>query len=230
MLQALADDGRRREALQLSALQRRRHEVPISGRRDIVDGEDHARLDVRGHIVGGRGVHAGEVATAQLPEDVEIADVRVGSGDGVEDADELGLARLSGFDDFVDDRGVLVVKDLSGSAALDQVVVVRARDGDDVDSSGRGDLSRHGADGRRSTVHDEGLARRRCRGLESGIGKTEGGSGDARHARGRLLDGQNTSGRLDGKGHDDAVGEGDVIRKDSRLVGRDDRVQSVSAV
>ena len=165
VLQALSDNGRRREALQLSALQRGRHEVPVGGRRDIVDGEDHARLDIRGHIVGGRRVHAGEVATAQLPEDVEIAGVRVGSGDGVEDADECRVARLGGFDDFFDDGGVLVVKDLSGSAALDQIVVVRARDGDDVDSSGRGDLSRHGADGRRSAVDDEGLACRRCRGL-----------------------------------------------------------------
>ena len=230
MLQALADNGRRREALQLSALQRGRHEVPVSGRRDIVDGEDHAGLDVRGHIFGGRRVHAGEVATVQLAEDVEVAGVRVRSGDGVEDADEFGLARFDGFDDFVDDRGVLVVKDLSGSAALDQSMAVRARDGDDVDSGGRGDLSCHGADGRGSAVHDESLADRRCRGLDSGIGETEGGSRDARHARGRLLDGKHTSGRLDGKGDDDAVGEGDVIGKESRLVGGDDRVQGVSAV
>ena len=165
MLQALADNGRRREGLQLSALQRGRHEVPVSGRRDIVDGEDHAGLDIRGQIVGGRRVHAGEVATTQLLEDVEVAGVRLRNGDGVEDADEFGLARFGGFDDFVDDRGVLVVKDLSGSAALDQIVVVRTGDSDDVDPSGRGDLTRHGADGRGSAVHDEGLACRRCRGL-----------------------------------------------------------------
>ena len=110
-------------------------------------------------------MHAGEVATAQLLEDGEVAGVRLGSGDGVEDADEFGLARHGGIDDVLDDRGVLVVKDLSSSAALDQVVVVRTSDGDDVDSSGRSDLSRHGADGRGSAVHDEGLAGRRCRGL-----------------------------------------------------------------
>lgn len=110
-------------------------------------------------------MHAGEVATTQLLEDVEVAGVRLGSGDGIEDADEFGLARLGGFDEFLDARGVLVVKDLSSSTALDQIVVVRTSDGDDVDSSGRSDLSRHGADGRGSAVHDESLARRRCRGL-----------------------------------------------------------------
>lgn len=112
------------------------------------------------------------MATTQLLEDVEVAGVRLGSGDGIEDADEFRLARLGVFDYFLDNRGVLVVIELSSSTALDQIVIVRTSDGDDVDSSGR----------------------------------------------------------LDGKGHDDAVGEGDVIRKDSRLVGGHDRVQSVSAV
>ena len=175
-------------------------------------------------------MHASEVAATEPLEDVEVAGVRLGSGDGIEDADEFGLARFGGFDDFLDDRGVLVVKDVSGAAALDKIVIVRTSDSDYVNSSGRGDLSRHGADGRGSAVHDESLANRRWRGLEGGMGETEGWSGDARHARTRFLDGQCTRGRFDGKGHDDAVGERDVIGKDSRLVGVDDRVQSVSAI
>lgn len=91
-------------------------------------------------------MHAGEVATAQLLEYGEVDGIRVRSGDGVEDADEF---RLDYFDDFVDERGrgVLVVKDVSRSAALDEIVIMRAGDGDDGDSGGGGDLSRHGADG-----------------------------------------------------------------------------------
>ena len=110
-------------------------------------------------------MHAGEMATAQLLEDGEVTGVRLGSGDGVEDADEFGLARHDGVDDVLDDRGILVVKDLSSSAALDQVVVVRTSDSYDLDCCSRSNLSRHGADGRGSAIHDEGLAGRRCRGL-----------------------------------------------------------------
>lgn len=165
MLQALADDGWWREALQLSALQCGRHEVPVCARRDIADGEDHAGLDIRGHTVSRRRVHAGEVTTTQLLKDVEVPGVRLGGRDSIEDADKFGLARRDRFDDFLDNRGVLVVKDQSSPAALDQIVVVRTSDGDDVDSSGRSDLSRHGADRRGSAVHDEGLARSGSRGL-----------------------------------------------------------------
>ena len=44
-------------------------------------------------------MHAGELATVQLLEDGEVAGVRLGSGDGVEDADEFGLALLGGVDE-----------------------------------------------------------------------------------------------------------------------------------
>lgn len=107
-------------------------------------------------------MYAGEVASAQLREDGEVVGVRLGSGDGVEDTDELMLFRFADrFDDLVGNRRVLVVKDLGRSAALAEVKVVSAGDGDDADSGGRGQLSRHGADGRRAAVHDESLARGR---------------------------------------------------------------------
>lgn len=92
-----------------------------------------------------------------------VAGVRLGNGDGVEDADEAGLARPGGLDNVLDDRGAFVVEDLSGSATLDHVVVVRTSDGDAVHSSGRSDRSRHGSYGGGSAVHGEGLAVRRCR-------------------------------------------------------------------
>ena len=53
-----------------------------------------------------------------------FASVRLGRGDGVEYADEFELARQDGVGDALDDQGVLVVKDLSSCAALNQVVVV----------------------------------------------------------------------------------------------------------
>ena len=86
-----------------------------------------------------------------------------GSGYGLEDTDKLGLARSGGIDDFLDNRGVLVVKDVGSSTALDEVVVVGSGYGNDVDSCGRSELSRHRPDGRRCAVHDESLASRRCR-------------------------------------------------------------------
>ena len=109
-------------------------------------------------------MHAGEVATAQLLEDGEVAIVRLGSGDGVEYADEFGLARYGGVDDVLDDRGVLVVKDLSSSAAPYRVVVVRTSDGDDVCSSGRSDLSRHGAERKRKRHTRRGSCRQTVQG------------------------------------------------------------------
>ena len=109
-------------------------------------------------------MYAREVATAQLLEDGEVASLRCRNGDGIENADEFELARHDGVGDALDDRGVSVVKDLSSSAVLNQVVVVGTSDSDDFDFRGHKDLNRHGTDGRRSAVHDEGLAGRRCSG------------------------------------------------------------------
>ena len=78
MFQALADNLWWREAFQLSALQCGCYEVPVGGCRDIADGEDHAGLEIRGHVVSRRRVHAGEVITTQLLEDVEVPGVCLG--------------------------------------------------------------------------------------------------------------------------------------------------------
>ena len=75
--------------------------------------------------------------------------VRLGSGDGIEDADEFVLPSFAnGFDDLVSNRRVLVVEDLDSPTALAEVKVVCAGNRDNVDSRGRSQLSRHGADGR----------------------------------------------------------------------------------
>ena len=75
--------------------------------------------------------------------------VRLGSGDGIEDADEFVLPSFAyRFDDLVGDRRVLVVEDLDSPTTLAEVKVVCAGNRDNVDSRGRSQLSRHGADGR----------------------------------------------------------------------------------
>ena len=107
-------------------------------------------------------MHADEVASAQFGEYGEVVGVRLWSGDGVEDANKLVLSRFSErIDELVDDRRVFVIEDLGRSAALAEIEIVRANDGDDVDSRGRSQLSRHGADGRRAAVHDECLVQGR---------------------------------------------------------------------
>ena len=94
-------------------------------------------------------MHAGEVTSTELGKDGEVVGVRLGSGDSVEDADELVVSRFADrFNDFVDHRRVLVIEDLGRPTALAEVKVVRASDRDDVNSGGRRKLSRHGADRR----------------------------------------------------------------------------------
>ena len=83
-------------------------------------------------------MHACEMASAQLGKDSKVMGVSLGSAYGVEDANKF-MSRVSDrLDYLVDDRGVLVVEDLGCAAALAEVEVVRAGDGDDVYSGGRG--------------------------------------------------------------------------------------------
>ena len=107
-------------------------------------------------------MHVGEIATAQLLENNKVVSVRLRSKDDVEDIDEFGLTRYDGVDDALKDRGVSVVKDLSSSAALNQVLIVGISDSDDVNFRGHKDLNRYKANERGSAVHDEGLIGRRC--------------------------------------------------------------------
>ena len=144
--EAATDDRWGWKALELSGVQRGRNVLLPHRCRDIVDGEDRTRLHVRGHIIR-RRVYAGEVASAQLSKDGKVMSIHLGTGDGVKDADERLSRFADRFDDLVCNQRVLVVEDMGRPTALAEVKVVGAGDGDDVNSGGCGQLSRHGADG-----------------------------------------------------------------------------------
>ena len=115
-------------------MQRRHNVVLPDRRRHVVDGKDHTNLHVRGRV-GGRRMCAGEVASAQLGEDGEVVGVCLGSGDSVEDANELVISGFANhFDDLLGDRRVFVIEDLGSPATLTEVKILPAGERDDVDS------------------------------------------------------------------------------------------------